>query len=87
MELQNARLLIGEEKAVLTPVRFEGAHSALGCKGTITVPKACGFLPEMLNGLVYIDDGDRVYRVTRTWDTRLEGDNYVIGCFGVPDKD
>ena len=80
MELQNARLLIGEKKLPLTEVRFEGMHGPLDCNGTITVPKDSGFLPSMFDGPVYVDAGGRVYRISRTWDTRLKGDDYVIRC-------
>ena len=82
MERQNARLLIGEKKAVLTEVSFKGAYSPLDCNGTITVPKDCGFLPTMFDGPVYLDGGGMVYRISRTWDTRLKGDEYVIRCSG-----
>ena len=82
MVLQNARLLIGEKKVVLTEVSFEGAYSPLDCNGTVTVPKDCGFLPSMFDGPVYIDGGGQVYRISRTWDTRIKGDKYVIRCHG-----
>lgn len=87
MELQNARLLIGKKKAVLTEVRFEGAYSPIDCNGTITVPKDSGFLPSMFDGPVYIDGGGQVYRINRTWDTRVKGDDYVVRCYGESEKD
>ena len=87
MERQNARLLIGEKKAALTEVSFDGAYSPIDCNGTITVPKDSGFRPGMFDGLVYLDGGDQLYRLSQTWDTRIKGGDYVIRCLGEVEPD
>lgn len=82
MKTPNARLLIGEAKSVFAPVHFDGMYGPLDSNGTVTIPVSSGFDPELPNGPVpvFIDGGARVYRITKVWEVRREGDDYAIRC-------
>ena len=81
MNTANARLLTGKNKDPFAPIHFDGMYGLLYCKGTVTIPVSCGFDPSLIDIAAFIEGGSRVYRITRTWDVRQEGDDYVVPCY------